>query len=174
MRWERFWSDLESQAEGWERDELEAEVVDRVAIERASVLVMDRVRGSVGRRLRCEVAGGEQWKGALLGHGVDWLLLGRADDGHPFVLLPARSLTAVQGLAERALPIDALSLVARRATLSMALRRLASAGERVRLHRAGAAPLAGRIVVVGSDYVEVVDDAEWVVPLAAMTAVELS
>jgi hypothetical protein len=175
VRWEKLWSDLESQVDAWERDDLEAEVADRVAIERASVLVMDRVRGSVGRPLRCEVAGGGRWQGVLLGYGVDWLLLGDDDGGRSSVLVPAGGLTGVVGLAERVLPLDTLSLVARRATLTMALRRLAGAAEPLRLHRGHSRPLSGRISVVGSDYVEVVDhDTAWVVPTTALVAVELS
>jgi len=177
VRWDKLFSDLDSQVEAWERDQLEAEVADRVAIEQASVLLMDRVRGSVGRALRCEVAGGQLWQGVLLGHGPDWLLLGRDADERSPLLLPAGGLTGVVGLAERVRPLDTLSLVGRRATLAMALRRLAGAEQPVRLYRADAAPLSGRIAVVGRDYVEVLDavaDAACVVPVDVVVALELS
>lgn len=180
MRWERLWSDLEAQAEAraeaLARDELEAEVADRALIEQGSVAFMDRVRASVGTHLRCVVLGGQQWQGVLLGHGLDWLSLSPPGvAGQASVLLPERSLAAVSGLARHAVPLDALGLVARRVTMTMAMRRLMDGGELVRVHRVGSPPAAGRIVLVGRDYVDVEDDDEvtWSIPLRSVTAVAL-
>lgn len=193
MRWERLWSDLEAQAEALDRDELEAEVADRTLIEQGTVLLMDRVRASVGLHLRCVVVGGQQWRGPLLGYGLDWLSLGwgEAAGAAPAseaeyapgraarqvaVLLPARSLTAVAGLARLAVPLDAVGLVARRVTLPMAMRRLLDAGAYVRVDRVGSTPLAGQVALVGRDYVDLVDDdaMTWSIPLASVVSVALS
>lgn len=177
MRWERLWSDLEAQAEVLEREELEAEVADRALIEQSSVLLMDRVRASVGLPLRCVVLGEQQWQGTLLGYGLDWLSMSRSEvDGRASVLLPAAALTAVAGLAGRAVPVDAVGLVARRVTMTMALGRLRDSGEFVRVHRQSAIPVAGQIVLVGRDYVDVVDDdaVTWSIPLGSVVGVAFS
>ena len=183
MRWERLWSDLEQQAEALDRDELAAEVHDRTVIEQSSVQLMDRVRASLGLRLRCDVAGGGRWQGVLLGVGSNWFALARSDTsdasdahGHAPVILPSVAVTAVAGLAPRAVMLDALGPVARRSTLAMALRRLVEAGERVQVHRSQASPLSGRLTVCGQDYVELCDDdaVTWSVPTAALGAVTMA
>lgn len=177
MRWENLWSDLEAQSEALERDDLEAEVADRAMIEQSSVLLMDRCRASVGRRLRCTVAGGDQWRGTLLGCGVDWLSLGDSEtDGRTSALVPAGAITGLEGLASQALPVEALGMVARRLTLALALRRLVVAREHVRVHRAHSVPTSGHIVLVGGDYLDILDDdsATVSVPMGAVVAVALS
>lgn len=176
MRWERLWSDLESQAAALDRDELAAEVHDRTLIEQSSVLLMDRVRASVGEHLRCEVAGGGQWRGVLLGVGSDWLALGRSDSSaHSTVIVASVAVRAVTGLLPRAVLLDSLGAVARRSTLAMLVRHLASAGDRVQLHRVDAGPVSGRVAVVGRDYLQISDDdgIGWSVPSAAVAALTI-
>lgn len=177
MRWEWLFSDLEAQADALERDELEVEVADRALIEQGSVVLMDRLRASVGLHLRCTVIGGQRWQGPLLGYGLDWLSLARSDlDGQASVLLPVAALTAVSGLDRRAVPLDAVGLVSRRVTIAMALRRLMDNEEFVGVHLHSAPAVAGRIVLVGRDYLDIVDEDAviWSVPLAAVVAVALS
>lgn len=177
MRWENLWSDLEAQSEALELDELEAEVADRAMIEQSSVLLMDRCRASVGRRLRCTVVGGDQWRGTLLGCGTDWLSLGDSEThGRTSALVPVGAITGVEGLASQAVPVEALGLVARRLTLALALRRLLVAREHVRVHPAHSAPVSGQIVLVGGDYFDIVDDDSVTVsvPMGAIVVVALS
>jgi hypothetical protein len=92
------------------------------------------------------------------------------------VILPSVAVTAVAGLAARAVMLDALGPVARGSTLAMALRRLVVAGERVQVHRSQASPLSGRLTVCGQDYVELCDDdaVTWSVPTAALAAVTMA
>lgn len=173
MRWERLWADLAGQAEELDRGEREAEVVERLAIEQASVGLMDRVRGSAERVVRCEVRDGQRWVGVLVGHGLDWLALRRDDSaGADVVLVPADALCGVAGLSARVVGADALGPVGRRLSIGVALRRLRDGAHPVVVHRLGAAPLAGLVVAVGRDFVEIAADAvTWVVPTATLTGV---
>lgn len=175
MRWERLWADLEAQAAALDRDEFDAEVADRAVREQATVTLMDRVRGSAGRLLRCQVQGGRWWAGRLVNHGVDWLALAREDPpGVQTVLLPAAAVTTVGGLGPTALPQAALGHVASRVDLRLVLRRLVAADADVCLERSTPGQsVGGRLLVVGRDYVEVAsgDMGRLAVPIAAVTAV---
>lgn len=176
VRWDRLWADLSAQAEALERVEFEAEVADRVAVEQASVLLMDRVRASLGRHLRCDVSGAPPWRGVLGGYGRDWLALTRPDPAESLtVLVPLSAVQAVTGLARRAVRDDALTPVGRRVTLAMALRHLRDDAHDVALHRSGTPPLRGRVRSVGRDYVDVADDEGtcWSVPMSALVGVSL-
>lgn len=175
VRWHKLFADLEARAELLEYDELETEVADRAVVEHSSVLLMDRVRASLGLSLRCVAVDGQQWQGALLGVGADWLVLsGPGADDRVSVLVCTRALVAVSGLSERAVPLDALGPVARRTTVPMVLRRLMQTGEPVRVTRAHAVPLMGRVALVGRDYLDVAcDDGTFSVPLDAVAGVAL-
>jgi hypothetical protein len=176
MRWERLWADLEAQAAALQRQDYDAEVAERVSIERASVLLMDRVRASAGRTVHCQLAGGQQWRGELAGFGLEWWALRDGGAAGAIVLVPAGAVCGVRGLADRAVAGEAMSLVARRTTWLMVLRRLGQQAGSLALYRAFGAPLVGRLTVVGRDYVELVTpDAErWVVPTTAVAAVVVS
>jgi hypothetical protein len=176
VRWDRLWADLSAQAEALERVEFEAEVADRVSVEQASVLLMDRVRASLGRHLRCDVTGAPPWRGVLGGYGRDWLALTRTDPSHAqTVLVPLSAVRGVTGLARQAVLDDALSPVGRRVTLAMALRHLRDDAHETTLHRSGTPPLRGLVRSVGRDYVDLVDDEGtcWSVPLSALLGVSL-
>lgn len=175
VRWDRFFSDLEAQAVALEHDELEMEVADRALVEHSSVVLMDRVRASLGLPLRCVLVDGQQWQGALLGFGADWLVLSHSGvDDRAAVLVRARALVAVSGLSGRAVPLQALGSVARRSTLTMALRRLMQLAEPVQVMRVHAVPLTGTVALVGRDYLDLAcDDGTWSVPLDAVAGVAI-
>lgn len=176
VRWDRLWADLSAQAEALERVEFEAEVADRVSVEQASVLLMDRVRASLGRHLRCDVTGAPPWRGVLGGYGRDWLALIRDDRSQDqTVLVPVAAVCGVTGLARQAIRDDALTPVGRRVTLAMALRHLRDDAHDVTLHRSGAPPLRGLLRSVGRDYVDLVDDEGtcWSVPMPALLGISL-
>lgn len=175
MRWERLWADLEAQAAALDRDEFDAEVADRAAREHATVTLMDRVRGCVGRQIRCQVHGGRWRAGTVVGCGVDWLALDRPEETEAaLVLLPASALSAVSGLGRTAVAPDALGHVGSRVDLRLVLRRLATAGLDVCLERStDGQAIRGRLGVVGRDYVEIesTDMGHLGVPIAVVAAI---
>lgn len=174
VRWDRLWADLEARAAALERDELEAEVADREVRERATVSLMDRVRGSVGATVTCEVAGDRRWRGALVGAGPDWLAIRQDDPAlEQTVLVPRWAVRRLDGLSPTAVPAAALGLVAARLDLRHVLRRLATADVTVVAHRVDGVTVPGRCALVGRDYLEVSDEGggRLTMPLEVLAAV---
>lgn len=159
MRWDLLWSDLTSQADGWERADLEAEAVERELIESAAVTWADRLRGSVGRPLACRTRGGRVWRGTLVAHGADFVVLASADPAGPtHVALRSAAVRAVEGLSARAVPADAVGLVAARRSFGSLLRRMAADRLEVAVHLDDSRVQPGDLGRVGRDYVDVVDE----------------
>lgn len=160
MRWDLLWSDLTSQADGWERAELEGEAAERELIESAAVTWMDRLRGSVGRPLACRTRGGEVWRGHLFAHGADFVVLVSPEPAGPsHVVLRPATIRAVEGLSGRVVPADAVGLAAARRTFGSLLRRMAVDRLEVAVHLDDTRVQPGDVVRVGRDYVDVADEA---------------
>ncbi len=174
MRWDRLWWDLAAQADQLERDDFDAEVADRTRREQAAVALLDRVRGSMGRLLACQLADGSLLRGVVVGYGADWLALeGQArSGGESAALVPVAAVRGVVGLASAAVPDQAVGAVTARRDLRMVLAGLGEARVPVRVRRAGLENLQGVLVRVGSDYLDLqtADGATWSLPLAACLA----
>jgi hypothetical protein len=162
VRWDLLWSDLASQASGWERADLEGEAAERELIESAAVTWMDRLRGSVGRPLVCRTRGGGVWRGLVVAHGADFVVLASAEAetaGPTHVVLRPATIRAVEGLSGRAVPVDAVGTVAARRTFGSLLRRMAVDRLEVAVHLDDTRVQSGDVGRVGQDYVDVVDEA---------------
>ena len=159
MRWDLLWSDLTSQADGWERGELEGDVAEREQIERASVVWMDRLRGSLWQPVVCRTRGGGVWRGAVFAHGADFVVLASPEPSRPsHVVLRAGVIRAVEGLSDRAVPAEAVGHVAARRTFASLVRRMAADRLDVAVHLDDARVMAGGVVGVGRDYVDMADE----------------
>ena len=159
MRWDLLWSDLTAQADGLERAELEGDVAERELIERASVVWMDRLRGSIGRPVVCRTRGGGVWRGSVLAHGADFVVLASLEaSGSSHVVLRAGAIRIVEALSRRAVPAEAAGHVASRRTFASLVRRMAADRLEVAVHLDDAGVLTGDIVAVGRDYVDVADE----------------
>lgn len=148
MRWESLFADLEAQLESEQDAAFDAEVADRIHVERVSVSMLDRVRACIGQALMLVLVEGEPVTGEVTDAGADWVLV-RSDRGD--VLVPLRAVCAVDGLGAAATAGGAL---ARRITLSVVLRGLAERRSPVLLQLRGGSVLSGSVQRVGGDHLD--------------------
>lgn len=153
MRWDALFSDLEAQFAEDETLALETEISERARMETASVLLADRLRGSINSVIAVHLACGRAFEGVLSHAGADALVLSEARDQ---VLVPYAAVGRYSGLGRTS--IAEPSQVRRRIGLATALRGLARdrAGLAVTLRHgpSGAAGLTGVIDRVGSDFLD--------------------
>jgi hypothetical protein len=150
MRWEALFSDLEAQLDGQARDTLDAEVAERVRIERRSVTLVDRLRAHVGRQLVLD-AGPVVVRGGLREVGADFVLVD--DEGGGQSVVPTGSLVGVVGLGRAVAP--APGAVLRRLGLASALRGLARDRAEVRVVT-DRGEVRGTPAAVAGDHVDLV------------------
>jgi len=162
--------DLEQQAEAIFDAERAVEVADRSRAEYGAVTLASRLMASVGDELVLDVAGIGRVEGELQRVGTGWLLL-RGPGGDWVVQLVA--VEDVRGASARSVPEVAWSPLTRLG-LGSALRRLGEAGEDCLVHLRSGARLEGRVLRVGTDFVELADGAGRVrlVAFAALAAVQ--
>jgi len=147
-RWDRFFADLESEADGLARAVLEAEVADRLRAERALVRLVDRLRGRLGAPVTVWPAAGEPVHGSVREVGRDWLLLD-GDRGRAH-LAPLHAVTGVDGLGDHAVvPAGNEGLA-----LTVVLRGMARDRGPVTLRLSGGAVVTGRIDRVWADHLD--------------------
>lgn len=149
MRWDALFADLEAAAEGVERLEYEAEVVEQARAEYAAVHLADRLRAHLGRSIICHLVDGARLEGIVGEIGPQWVLLQVA---HGQVLVPVAALAAVEGLTGAATPPD--GELGRRIGLGVVLRGLAVRRVPVRLALSGGGLVAGTVDRVGADHLE--------------------
>lgn len=153
MRWDDLFADLEAQLDAADAAALGAQVSELTRAERASITLVDRLRGSQGARVDVHLAHADRTGGADVVRGVvvdvaeQWVLL---EDGPWQHLVPLVGVAHAGGLRPRASPGGG---VLRRLGLGHALRALARDRVAVRVDTTGGL-VVGRIEVVGSDYVE--------------------
>lgn len=147
MRWDALFDDLEAQLDAADRASAADEVGERTRAERARVLLPDRLRAAVGRRVTVVVRGGHQVTGTVTDAGLAWVLL---DDGREHVV-PTTALVSVAGLPDLAAPPAGAAL--RRLGLGHVLRALARDRSVVHLVAGGVA-LRGRVDAVGADHLD--------------------
>lgn len=176
VRWETLFADLEAQLQSEQDAAFDAEVADRVRIERTSVCLLDRVRAGIGRPLSVHLVQGEPVSGEIADAGADWLLV-RTRRGD--VLVPLAAVCRVDGLGPSAL---AGGTLARRITLSVVLRGLADQRCAVSVQLRGGTVLSGSVQRVGRDHLDLamhpVDEpwragAECTLPFAAVVLVSV-
>lgn len=165
MRWERLFADLEARMSAGEREDLAAEVAERVAAERATVELAARVLAHRGDVLTLRLRGGRTVSGALADGAAGWFLL---VDGPRQLLVPAGAVAVVEGLSG---PAAVLSEVERRLRITSVLRELAEAGSRVMVDT-GDARWTGTVAAVGADHLDLRGD-EGRVRAVALDAVVL-
>jgi hypothetical protein len=155
MRWEQLFADLEAQAAEHEAAAEQAEDASRARAEYGRVLLADRVRGSLGQELSLRCRGAGELAGRLLDVGVDWVLLVDAQGRE--VLVAARAVSAVAGLAGVTAAVPPDGEVARRLDLRRALRGLARDRATVSCLLEDGGVLAGTVDRVGADFLELAE-----------------
>jgi hypothetical protein len=168
---EPMWDDLAAQAEQWDRDAVTLDAADRLRVEQGSVGWLDRVRAQVGAARVVRLRHGARVAGRLTACGVDWLALA-GPDGRAR-LVPAAAVVTLEGLGSRAVPPEALGVLARAVDLRMVLRRLSAAGDEVLITTLDGTRMRGVVTRVGRDHLDLAADegGERCVPLAAVDEV---
>jgi hypothetical protein len=145
-----FLDDLEQHAEALYDAERAGELADRSRSEYAAVTLASRLVASLDAEVRLEVQGVGTVTGVVQRVGPDWCLVhGSAQDW----VVRRAAMVAVIGASPRAVPEVAWSPVVRLG-LSSALRRLAEAGERCRVHAIDGTVRDVVVTRVGQDFVE--------------------
>ena len=145
-------SDLESSFDAERRADLVAQSVELAEAEHASIELVDRLRGSVGRLIHLRTRGGVPVDGVACRVEPSYVLV---DEGEGLqAVVPVGAVATVVSLAGPA-PRDGR----RRPTLTALMREIARRGARVRLVL-GSGEVVGRLVRVGADHVDVAVDPE--------------
>jgi len=145
-------SDLESSFDAERRADLVAQSAELAEAEHASIEVVDRLRGTVGRPIHLRTRSGAPVDGVLTRVEPAYVLV---DEGEGLqAIVPLAGVTTVATLAGPAPRDDR-----RRPTLGALLREIARRGVRVRLI-AGAVDVVGRLIRVGADHVDIALDSE--------------
>lgn len=152
MEWDSLLEDLENRFDSERRAEIAAQSADLAEAEIASVRLIDRLRGAVGREVHLRTASGHQIDGLLERVMSDAVIVNEGDALR--ALVPVGAIAVVQPL-----PGPAPTLGGGSPGLSSALRALARQGLRVRL-QLGVVEVVGRLVRVAADHLDVVVDAE--------------
>jgi hypothetical protein len=152
-----LFEDLEQQADGMELAARDAELVDRVQGEYAAVAFDSRVHASVGRSVVLVVTGVGTLRGVLTSAGRTWCLLAPESSHRPWLVRLA-AIEAASGLSSRALPEELRPAVARLG-FGSAVRRLAEHRDVV-VHGTGGGRRRVRVVRVGADFAEALDEGQ--------------
>ncbi len=150
MRWDDLFADLEAQLAGQQREVLDAEVAERVRIERGTVTLLDRLRAHVGCPLALDV-GPVVVRGPVRDVGADFVLVD--DEGHGHSVVPVAALVSVSGMGRAVSPGP--GSVLRRLGLASALRGLVRDRAEVRVVT-DRTELRGTPAAVAADHVDLV------------------
>ena len=152
MDWDAMIADLESSFDAERRADLVAQSAELAEAEQASIAVVDRLRGSVGRLIHLRTRSGVPVDGVVCRVEPSYVLV---DEGEGLqAVVPVSAVATVASLAGPA-PRDGR----RRPTLTALMREIARRGARVRLVL-GSGEVVGRLVRVGADHVDVAVDPE--------------
>lgn len=149
MRWDELFDDLEARAGAEARQELDAEVAERVRVERARLGLYERLAAARGAAIGIRCAGPGLLRGVVDDVGDGWVLLRGERGGH--ALVASTCVRAVEGLAGRA---DLTAAPGRRFGLGYALRALSRDRAAVRVVDIDGTVREGHLVAVGSDVVD--------------------
>ena len=153
MEWDALFADLESRFEAERRADLAAQSAELAQAEAAAITLADRLRARVGHEIHLRTRTGHQVDGLVREACPAFV---RVDEGAGVqALVPVAAVALAAPLAGLSVPAGE---VERRTGLAAAARALARSGARVRVLAAGG-EVAGRIVRVGADHVDVLPDA---------------
>ena len=147
MDWDVMIADLESSFDAERRADLVAQSAELAEAEHASIELVDRLRGSVGRLIHLRTRGGVPVDGVVCRVEPSYVLVDEGDGLQAVV--PVSAVATVVSLAGPA-PRDGR----RRPTLTALMREVARRGARVRLV-VGSGEVVGRLVRIGADHVDV-------------------
>lgn len=166
MRWAALFGDLESRlAAGLAAAERDA-AWEYAEAERSQLGLGDRLRGAQGAAIRLVTRGGQRFSGVVAQVGADYILL---EEGRRTWLIPLAALAHLR-VPPRAR--EGGGGVAAKLGLAHALRALRRAGQSVRVVVATGEVVAGDLVWVGRDHVDVATRVDVVtVAFAAIDAV---
>ena len=155
MRWEELFGDLEGQLDQADAAELATEVADRTRRELVRIRLVDRLRGSIGAELVCQVRGAGAVSGRLVDVGPDWLLVAERHGRESLVV--AGAVLTVGRLGNRAAEPGSEGEVAARLGLAHALRALARDRAEVSVVLVDGTALTGTLDRVGADYADLAE-----------------
>lgn len=166
MRWDDLFEELEAEFLAASCLESEAEILEMVHAEAATVDLTDRLRHRVGAQIHVRLRNSETRHGVLHEANHAWIMI---HDQHRRFLIPHAGIAFAWPLGGAAPRSEG---IAGRLTLGYALRKIAAAGLEVRLLTDGGA-MNGRIGMVGADYCDLRTPTGVVaVPWAAIVAIE--
>jgi hypothetical protein len=164
MRWDALFADMEAQLAASERLDLDAEIAERARVDAAAVELADRLRGSLGLRIRVHLASGSVFEGSLSHAGGQLLVL---NEPRHQMLIPYAAAVQYFGLAR--LAVAEPSTVRQRLGLASALRGLASTRAMLAVliaRGSGESTLHGVIDRVGRDFLDLAVTQEGEAPRA--------
>jgi hypothetical protein len=171
MRWERFFEDLEAEADGAVGAERYAEVADRTSREVGRQQLTDRLRVATEQEIVIRVSGAGLVRGTVASTGNGWVFVDENAGGQ--VLVPLRHVLAVGGLGPKAAVPGSEGRVGARLGIAYALRTLARDRAQVVVTLVDGGALSGVIARVGADFFDIADvyDAAEPAAVRALTAV---
>ncbi|MDQ4085318.1 MAG: hypothetical protein M3165_05820 [Actinomycetota bacterium] len=156
MRWEDLFADLEREWDALAAAGRQAEIAERTRAEYARVRLVDRLRGSEGRRVDLVTRGGRQVCGVLARVGADFVLV---TEGRREVLVPLRAVAAAIGLGTASVSDQQAGAVRARLGLGSVLRRIAADRSVVTVAGPGETAWCGTVQRVGADFLELAEHA---------------
>lgn len=169
-RWEQLFADLEAQLAAGREQDARWDVAELTRAERSRVRLVDRLRASVGSRVRVVTGGGDAVDGVLVEAAAEWLLVDLGVGRRAVV--PTAAVHVIEGVGPHVAP------PATRTESALGLGHVLRALARDRVVatvRTAAVTLVGRLERVGADHVDVVLETPAprvaVVPFSAVLAV---
>lgn len=156
MRWERFFEDLEAEADGAAGAERHAEVADRASREVGRQHLTDRLRLASGQEIVIRVSGAGLVRGTIASTGNGWMLVDEESPGGQ-VLVPLRHVLAIGGLGTKAAVPGSEGRVGARLGIGYALRGLARDRAQVLVTLADGGTLHGAVTRVGADFLDIAE-----------------
>ncbi len=148
MRWDELFEELEAEFSAAHRKENDAEIIDMVHAEAATIPFADRLRHRVGQRIQVRLRNGETRQGILDEANLVWSMI---HDRNRRFLIPHAAVAFAWPLGGAAPELNGIPA---RVTLGYALRKLAAAGLDLRVLTDGG-ELHGRVGMVGADYCDI-------------------
>jgi hypothetical protein len=155
VRWDDLFAELEGQLSGLLALERDAEVAERTRAEMARVAFSERLRGSIGRRIRCTLAGSGTVAGDLVRVGADFALVTEARTEAVVTLASIAVLDELPQAAQPARSPRPRGVVGARLGLASVLRSLAHDRSLVTISVSSGLQVTGTPAVIGADFVEV-------------------